>query len=148
MAKKDGILDDVVSAAVFGAAAKGLADLEKQAKEEGKDILEVAKEKAEGLISSISEDGKAEAALKGVTDKVGDVIEDLKSGELVDSITDKVNDVIEDAKSGKLLEELGDVANNVIEKVTSEEFKKEASETISNIKDGIIDIFDGPDKHN
>ena len=105
--KKDGgLLNGLLGAAAVAGAATVISKLEKEAKEEGKDILDVAKE------------------------KVGDIIEDAKSGELaadakgfVENISDKIEDVIEDAKTGDLAKNLQEKAKDVIEDVQTSYLK-------------------------
>ena len=77
MKSHGGLLNGLLGAAAVAGAATVISKLEKEAKEEGKDILDVAKE------------------------KVGDIIEDAKSGELtnkvsdaIDKVTDKIEDVV------------------------------------------------------
>lgn len=141
MADKKGgsLLGGILGAAAVAGAAKVISDLEKQAKEEGVDILDVAKQKAEDIVEDVKSGELAKNVGGKIGDTINDVIDDVKSGEL----QEKVTNLVEDVKTGEIKDILSDKAKDVIEDVKSDEFKQKAGETLTNLKDGVIDILDG-----
>ena len=117
MAKKRGGLLGL--AVLAGGAAYIIHKLEKKAKEEGKDIGDVAK------------------------DSVNSAIEDVKSGKVLEDSKEFVNKTVEDIKSGKIVEDAKETIENAYEDVKSGKTLKEAQEFAKNVKDGVIDIING-----
>ena len=107
------------AAAVTAGLAAIVAKLEEQAKAEGRDILDVAKEKIEGIVDDVKS-GEAADKATALANKLAD---DFTSGEMLDAATEKFNNLVEDVKSGKIVDDATQLANNVY--------------------DGVIDILDG-----
>ncbi len=128
MAKKrrGSFLGKLLGAAAVAGAATAISKLEKQAKEEGKDILDVAKEKADGVVESIKSGEALEKAqdlaekAQGFAEKT---VNDINSGEFADNLKNKLNETVESVKSGEALEK--------------------AKDTVANVRDGVVDLFDG-----
>lgn len=140
--KKDGsLLGGLLGAAAVAGAAKVISDLEKEAKQEGKDILDVAKEKVDDIV----EDAKSGELEQNIKEKVGDLVKDVKDIDLQKDVIDKANKLVDDAKSGELKNKVEDKIKDIAAEVQSDEFKAKASETVQNLKDGVIDILDGKD---
>ena len=71
--RKGSFLGKLFGAAAVAGAAAAISKLEKQAKEEGKDILDVAKEKADGFV----EDVKSGAVVEKAKDLAGRFIKNF-----------------------------------------------------------------------
>lgn len=120
MARKRGSLLGFVGGVLATAGiAKVVADLGKAAKETGKDIVDVAAEKASGIVESV----KSGELQNTVVDFANKTVEEVKSGELVDKAVNFANKTIEDAKSGELQKKAvqfaGDVKEGIVEFVNS-----------------------------
>jgi len=123
MAKKGSFLGKLFGVAAVAGAAQAISQLEKEAKEQGKDILDVAK------------------------DKLGNVVENVKSGEALEKVTDFAEKTVENVKSGEFVDTVKDKLDDVMESVKSGEFAEKAKETAANLKDGVVDIFDGKEEN-
>ena len=103
------------------AVAVGLAavvsNLEKEAKEEGRDITDVAADKVNNFVDSV----KSGELQKNVLEKADKVINGTK---------ESINKTVESVKSG----EIKDKADQVVDKAT---------EMVDNLRDGVVDLFDG-----
>jgi Glu-tRNA(Gln) amidotransferase subunit E-like FAD-binding protein len=103
------------------AVAVGLAavvsNLEKQAKEEGKDITDVAADKVNSLVDSV----KSGELQKNVLEKADKVINGTK---------ESLDKAVESVKSG----EIKDKANEVVDSLR---------DSVDNLRDGVVDLFDG-----
>lgn len=117
--KKGGFLGKLLGAAAIAGTAAAISKLEKQAKEENKDILDVAK------------------------DRFDEIVKDTKSGEIVDKASDAVMKTVDDIKSGEFQENVKTKLNETIEDVKSGEIFNKASDVATNVKDGVVDLFDG-----
>lgn len=124
--KSGGILSNLFGAAALAGAAAAVSKLEKQAKEEGKDILEVDKEKVDKFV----EDVKSGEAVNKVTDFAEKTVNTVTSEDFVENVKEKVNETVEGVK----------------ESVKSGEFAEKAKDVAANVKDGVIDIFDGKEE--
>lgn len=122
MAKKGGVLLGI--AALFGTAAVIISKLEKKAKQEGKDIGDVAKDSINNVVDSV----KSGRAVENSKEYVNKKVEDIKSGKFVEDAKDAVTKAYEDVKSGKILNEVNDIAVNA--------------------KDGVMDIINSVNKEN
>ena len=126
MAKKRSFLGKLFGAAAVAGAAVAVSKLEKQAKEEGKDILDVAKEKVDGFVGEVKS-GEALEKAKDFANKAQDFAEktvnDVNSGEFAENLKGKLNETVESVKSG--------------------EFADKAMEVATNVRDGVVDLFDG-----
>ena len=115
MAKKRGsFLGKLFGAAAVAGAAKVVSDLEKQAKEEGKDILDVAKEKADSVVESVKS-GEAFEKAQNFAEKT---VNEINSGEFVEKAKDTVTnlkDGVNDILDGK--DSTDDVIENTYEEV-------------------------------
>lgn len=120
MAKKRGsFLGKLFGAAAVAGAAKVIVDLEKKAKEEGKDILDVAKEKADSVVESVKS-GEAFEKAQNFAEKT---VNEINSGEFQENLKNKINETVESVKSG--------------------EFVEKAKDTVTNLREGVNDILDG-----
>ena len=135
MAKKKG---SFLGKVFFGAAVAGGAALlnkwEKQAKEENRDIKDVAKEKVDNLVDDVNS-GKAAEKVEELADKAVDfaekTIDDFNSGELQANLQQKYDETVESVRSGEFKEKTMETA-------------AKAKETLLGAKDGIVDMFDDP----
>ena len=128
MAKRKGsFLGKVIFAGAIAGAAALISKLEQEAKEENKDILDVAKEKADNFVDDVNS-GKAAEKVEELADKAvdlaGKTINDFNSGELQANLQQKYAETVESVKSGELA--------------------AKAKDTILNAKDGVADILDRP----
>lgn len=141
MAKKKGSgFGKLLGAAAIASIAKIISDLNKKAKKDGKDILDVAKEKMDDIVEDAKSGelaDKAKEAVGKAGESIGQFAQDVKSGKLVD-----------DVKSGKMAEDVKTKFSETVDKVKSEEFKNEAASFAQNLKEGVIDIFDGKNDDN
>lgn len=126
MAKRGSFLGKLFGAAAVAGAAVAVSKLEKQAKEEGKDILDVAKEKVDSLVEDV---------------KSGEAVE--KAKEFATKAQDFAEKTVNDVNSGEFKENLQQKFNETVESVKSGEFVEKAKETVTNVKDGVVDLFDG-----
>lgn len=132
MAKKRGsFLGKLFGAAVVAGAAATVSKLEKQAKEEGKDILDVAKEKVDSFVEDVKS-GEALEKAKDFANKAQDFAEktvnEVNSGEFSENLKGKINETVESVKSG--------------------EFADKAKEVATNVRDGVVDLLDGKEGEN
>lgn len=129
--RRSGFLAKLFGAAAVAGAAAAVSSLEKQAKEEGKDILDVAKEKVDGFVEDVKS-GEALEKAKNFANKAQDFAEktvnDVNSGEFAENLKGKINETVESVKSG--------------------EFTEKAKEMAANVRDGVTDLFDGKAEEN
>ena len=134
MAKRNSFLGKVIFAGAVAGAATLISKLEKQAKEEDRDIKDVAKEKYDELVEDVNS-GKAAEKAEDLADKAVDfaekTIDDFNSGELQTNLQQKYNETVDSFNSGELKEKAKEAA-------------AKAKDTIQSAKDGIVDIFDEP----
>ena len=116
MAKKKG---GVLGAAVAAGAVALISKYEKEAKEQGKDINDVAK------------------------DKFADLVDNVKSGEFVEGLKESAAKLVESVKSGDIVDDAKDAFNNAVDSVKSGEALDKIKETAVNLKDGVVDMVDG-----
>ena len=106
MAKKKSGLGGLLGAAALAGAAAAISKLEKEAKENDKDILDVAKEKISGLVNDVKSGdivGKADEAVGKVADFATKTVDDVKSGEFARNVQNTFNKTVEGIKSGETL---------------------------------------------
>jgi len=124
--RRSGFLGKLFGAAALAGAAAVVSKMEKQAKEEGKDILDVAKEKVDGFVEDV---------------KSGEALEKAKT--LANKAQDFAEKTVNEVNSGEFKENLKDKLNETVESVKSGEFTEKAMEMATNVKDGVVDLFDG-----
>lgn len=123
------------------AVAVGLAavvsNLEKEAKEEGKDITDVAAEKVNTFVDSVKSGElqknvleKADKVINGTKETINSAVESVKSGEIAE-------------KADKVLNDTKETISNAVEAVKSGEIKDKATQAVDNLRDGVVDLFDG-----
>ena len=129
-------------AAVAGAAA-AVSNLEKQAKEQGRDISEVAKEKYDNIIQEVKS-GEALQKAKNFAEKT---VNDVNSGEFQENLKVKINQTVESVKSGEFADKAKQMANNVKDGVTSlidsasEEFMQ-ADEVVEDVSQKVEEVVE------
>lgn len=133
MAKKGGLLRKLFGAAAVAGAATVVSKLEKQAKEEGRDILDVAKDKVDNFVADVKS-GEAAKKAKDFANKATDFAEktaqEVNSGEFTENLKEKINETVDSVKSGEFAEKASDFANK-------------ATDFAENVKDGVVDLLDG-----
>ena len=119
MAKKSAAGAVIATAAAAAGVAAIISSLEKQAKQEGKNIVDVTKEKVEDFVDDV----KSGELYQNISDAAKDFADSITSGEIIDKAKDTFDKTVENVKSGKIVEDLKEMAENV--------------------KDGVTGIFDG-----
>ena len=139
MAKKGGLLRKLFGAAAVAGAATVVSKLEKQAKEEGRDILDVAKDKVDNFVADVKS-GEANSGefTENLKEKINETVDSVKSGEFAEKASDfanKATDFAENVKDGVV--DLLDGNNNNLNTMNAEETRKsifdEAEEVLEDI---------------
>ena len=135
--RKSGLGGLLGAAAVAAGAAAVISKLDKEAKANDKDIIDVAKEKVEGLISDIKSGeivDKADQAIDKVTDFANKTVEDVKSGEFTKNVQEQFNKTVDSVKSGEAFDKAQEYVKNV--KASVEDLLNEKIEL--KVIDGLI----------
>ena len=121
MARRRGsFLGKLLGIAALAGAANAVSKLEKQAKEQDRDILDVAKEKYDDLV----EDVKSGEALKKAKDFAEKTVNDVNSGEFQENLKEKFNQTVESVKSGEFAQKAKEKVKLKVKEVTLDEFNK------------------------
>ena len=115
--KKRGLGGLLGKLAVAVGLAAVVSNLEKEAKEEGRDITDVAADKVNNFVNNV----KSGELQKNVLEK---------ADKLVNGAKETINNTVESVKSG----EIKDKTDQVVDKAT---------EMVDNLRDGVVDLFDG-----
>jgi len=117
--------------AVAAGVAAVVSNLEKTAKEEGKDITTVAGEKVSSFVDNVKSGelqknvlDKADKVINGTKEKVSDTVESVKSGE----IKEKATEMVDNFRDGVVDMFDGQGTNSPEEEPAEEETAEEPSE--------------------